>query len=161
VSRKYPLQITRGFNKIGPLKINALFEFTHYHKEYRFNFMIPGFEKIVEERIKKAQQEGEFDNLEGTHKPLKFEDQNVPEEFRLAHKILKNSGFLPPELELRKNIRQTEDLLQAAEIDSPERIKIQKKLSYLVTKLNTLRGDRCCSSLFSEEYRESIIKKMS
>ncbi len=123
--------------------------------------MIPGFEKIVEERIKKAQQEGEFDNLEGTHKPLNFEDQNVPEEFRLAHKILKNSGFLPPELELRKNIRQTEDLLQAAEIDPPERLKIQKKLSYLVTKLNTLRGDRCCSSLFSEEYRESIIQKMS
>ncbi len=133
----------------------------YFHREYRFNFMIPGFEKIVEERIKKAQQEGEFDNLEGTHKPLKFADQNVPEEFRLAHKILKNSGFLPPEVELRKNIRQTEDLLQAAEIDSPERIKIRKKLSYLVTKLNTLRGERCCSSLFSEEYRETIIQKLS
>lgn len=123
--------------------------------------MIPGFEKIVEERIKKAQQEGEFDNLEGTHKPLKFEDQHVPEEFRLAHKILKNSGFLPPELELKKNIRQTEDLLEAAQVDSPERLKIRKKLNYLITKLNTLRGDRCCSSLFSEEYRENIIKKLS
>jgi len=123
--------------------------------------MIPGFEKIVEERIKKAQQEGEFDNLKGTHKPLNFDDQNVPEEFRLASKILKNAGFLPPELELRKNIRQTEDLLQAAQIDSPERLKIQKKLSYLVTKLNTMRGGNGCSSLFSEEYRESIIKKMS
>lgn len=123
--------------------------------------MIPGFEKIVEERIKKAQQEGEFDNLEGTHKPLNLEDQNIPEEFRLAHKILKNAGFLPPELELRKNIRQTEDLLQAADIDSPERIKIRKKLNYLVTKLNTLRGDRCPSSLVSEEYRETIIQKLS
>jgi hypothetical protein len=127
----------------------------------KFIFMIPGFEKIVEERIKKAQEEGEFDNLEGTHKPLKFEDQHVPEEFRLAHKILKNSGFLPPEVELRKNIREAEDLLEAAEIDSPERLKTQKKLSYLITKLNTIRGDRCCSSLYSEEYRESIIKKMS
>lgn len=127
----------------------------------KFKFMIPGFEKIVEERIKKAQREGEFDNLEGTHKPLNLEDQQVPEEFRLAHKILKNSGFLPPEVELRKNISQTEDLLQAAQIDSPERLKIQKKLGYLITKLNTLRGDRCCSSLFSEEYRENIIKKMS
>nr|NJM02632.1 DUF1992 domain-containing protein [Desulfobacula sp.] len=123
--------------------------------------MIPGFEKIVEERIKKAQEKGEFDNLEGAHKPLNFEDQQVPEEFRLAHKILKNAGFLPPELELRKNIRQTEDLLQAADIDSPERIKIRKKLNYLVTKLNTLRGERCCSSLVSEEYRESIIQKLS
>lgn len=123
--------------------------------------MIPGFEKIVEERIKKAQEEGEFDNLEGTHKPLKFDDLNIPEEFRLAHKILKNSGFLPPEVELRKNIRQAEDLLQAAAVDSPERLKIQKKLNYLMTKLNTQRGGDSTSLLYSEEYRESIIKKMS
>lgn len=64
--------------------------------------MIPGFEAIVEERIKKAQKNGAFDNLEGTHKPLKFEDQHIPQEFRLAHKILKNSGFLFSEVELKK-----------------------------------------------------------
>ena len=66
--------------------------------------MIPGFEAIVEERIKKAQKDGAFDNLDGTSKPLKFEDQHVPEELRLAHKILKNAGFLPPEIEIKKKI---------------------------------------------------------
>lgn len=123
--------------------------------------MIPGFEKIVEERIQKAQQEGAFDGLEGMHKPLTFDDQHIPEEFRLAHKILKNAGFLPPELELRKSIRQAEDLLEAAQVGSPERIKIQKKLNYLITKLNTMRGARGSSGLYSQEYRESIIQKMS
>ncbi len=35
--------------------------------------MITGFEKIVEERIKQAQKNGEFDNLPGFGKPLLFE----------------------------------------------------------------------------------------
>ena len=114
--------------------------------------MIPGFEKIVEERIKKARENGDFDNLGGLHKPLNFDDQNIPDEFRLSHKILKNSGFLPPELELKKNIRQTEDLLSAAQIDYPERINIQKKLNYLMTKLNSIRGGSLASSLLTKEY---------
>ena len=104
--------------------------------------MIPGFEKLVEERIKKAQKEGFFDDLEGSSKPLKFDNQNVPSDLRLAHKILKNAGFLPPEVELKKKITRTEQLLETAQIDSPERAKIQKKLNYLLTKLSTARGDR-------------------
>ena len=88
--------------------------------------MIPGFEALVEQRIKQAQKNGEFDNLEGANKPLKFEDQNIPEEFRLAHKILKNSGFLPPEVELKKKITDTELLLEATDAESEERGRIQK-----------------------------------
>ena len=103
--------------------------------------MIPGFEALVEQRIKEAQREGTFDNLEGHGKPLKFEDQNVPEELRLAHKILKNAGFLPPEVALRKKVTQVEQLLAQTENDSQERSKIQKKLNYLLTKLGTTRGE--------------------
>ena len=51
--------------------------------------MIPGFNKIVEERIRKAQKKGEFKNLEGSGKPLNLlEDQMVAEELRLAQKAL-------------------------------------------------------------------------
>jgi len=123
--------------------------------------MIPGFEALVEQRIKKAQKEGCFDNLEGTNKPLKFDDMNVPKDLRLAHKILKNSGFLPPEVELKKNITHTDQLLEAAQIDSPERLKIQKKLNYLLTKLSTTRGDQICSPMLSDAYRNNIIQKIS
>jgi hypothetical protein len=122
--------------------------------------MIPGFEALVEQRIKKAQKNGEFDNLEGMNKPLKFEEQSVPEDLRLAHKILKNAGFLPPEVELKKKITQTEQLLELSQVDSPERLKIQKKLNYLSIKLNTIRGDRPGSPILSNRYRENIIKKL-
>jgi len=123
--------------------------------------MIPGFETIVEERIKKAQKNGEFENLEGSHKPLKFEDQHVPEDLRLAHKILKNAGFLPPEIELKKKITQTQQLLETAGLDSPERLKIQKKLNWFMAKLDMARGGRPCSPLVLEGYQDNIIKKMS
>jgi len=123
--------------------------------------MIPGFEKLVEERIKKAQKDGLFDNLEGARKPLNLDDMNVPDDLRLAHKILKNAGFLPPEVELKKKITHTEQLLETAEICSPQRVKIQKKLNYLLTKLSTARGDQLCSPMLSGVYQNNIIQKIS
>ncbi len=123
--------------------------------------MIPGFEALVEQRIKKAQKDGDFDNLEGQGKPFKFEEQHVPEELRLAHKVLKNAGFLPPELELKKKISQVEQLLGETNYDSPERSKIQKKLNYLLTKLGTTRGGANAFPVLTDEYRENIIKKLS
>ena len=123
--------------------------------------MIPGFEILVEARIKKAQKDGDFDNLDGLNKPLKFNDLNIPDDLRLAHKILKNAGFLPPEVELKKKITKTEQLLESTSMDSSERLKIQKKLNYLLTKLSTTRGGLACSPMLSDIYRNSIIKKIS
>jgi len=101
--------------------------------------MIPGFDKIVEERIKKGQRDGVFKNLPGAGKPLKFEDASIPEDLRLAYKILKNADCLPLEVELRKEIRQTEDLLSGMQ-DTAERYKTIKKLNYLILKLNSVRN---------------------
>ena len=102
--------------------------------------MFTGFEKIVEERIRQAQVKGEFENLPGAGQPLALEqDQAVPEDLRMAHKILKNAGCLPPEVEVKKEIRQTEDLL-AGMIDTAEKYRAIKKLNYLVMKLNSLRS---------------------
>ena len=59
--------------------------------------MFPGFSRIVEERIRRAQKRGDFKNLSGSGKPLVFEDDSlVPEELRLAYKILRNANCLPP-----------------------------------------------------------------
>ncbi len=121
--------------------------------------MFPGFNSIVEAKIRNAQENGEFDNLPGQGKPLEFEEMNCPEELSMAHKILKNAGFLPPEVELRKKISQVEDLLETVEYDSPERGRIQKKLNYLFTKLNTMRNNSK-STMFPEMYRDRLIKRM-
>ena len=102
--------------------------------------MIPGFEQIVEERIKKAQFKGKFNNLPGSGRPLDLmEDQHVPEDLRLAYKILKNADCLPPEIELKKEIRQTEELLADMK-DTARQYKTLKKLNYLIMKLNACRN---------------------
>ena len=124
--------------------------------------MFPGFEGLVEQRIKKAQEKGEFDNLEGNNKPLKFTDANVPEELRLAHKILKNSGFAPPEVELKKKINNTEDLLDNTKYDSDEKRKLTKKLNYYLMKLETIRSTSGTNfSLSTEMYRNQMLNKLS
>ena len=121
--------------------------------------MIPGFTKIVEERIRKAQKKGEFENLEGAGKRLNFaDDQAVAEELRLAYKILKNADCLPPEIEIKKEIHQTEELL-AGMTDTAEKYRTMKKLNFLIMKLNTLRST---SIKFEEpqKYTDKLITKL-
>ena len=102
--------------------------------------MFTGFERIVEERIKKAQYQGMFENLPGAGKPLDFsDDRHIPEDLRLAYKILKNADCIPPELEMRKEIQRTEDLLVDMK-DTAERYRILKKLNFLIMKLNASRN---------------------
>ncbi len=118
------------------------------------------FQKIVEERIRKAQEEGQFDNLPGKGKPVVIEDDsNIPEDLRLAYKILKNAGCLPPELQLKKEIRQMEDMLDNIP-DEKERYRLIKKINFKIMKLNMM-GKK--SPLFEETeiYYEKIVKKFA
>jgi hypothetical protein len=101
--------------------------------------MLTGFETIIEERIKIAQKRGDFDNLPGAGKPIIFDDANVPEDLRLAYKILKNADCVPPEIELKKEIIQTEELLAGME-DTAEKYHVLKKLNFLIMKLNSIRN---------------------
>ena len=103
--------------------------------------MFTGFENIVEERIRKAQLGGMFDNLAGAGKPLPKDviGETVSEDLRLSYRILKNADCLPPEVEVKKEIRRTEDLL-AGMNETKSRFQILKKLNYLILKLNTMRN---------------------
>ena len=99
-----------------------------------------GFDKIVEQRIRAAQKNGDFENLEGTGKPLRFDDNdNIPEDLRLAYKILKNADMTPPEIEMKKEILRTEDLLRGMK-DTAEKYRTLKKLNFMIMKLNTIRN---------------------
>jgi hypothetical protein len=100
--------------------------------------ILPGYEKIVEQRIKEAVEKGEFDNLPGKGKPIPLEDDShVPEDLRLAYKLLKNADCLPPELLEKKEILQMEDML-AAIPDEKERYRLIKKINFKIMKLNVM-----------------------
>ncbi len=121
--------------------------------------MVTGFEKIVEERIKQAQKNGEFDNLPGSGKPLSFEnDKGVSGELSLAYKILKNADCLPPELELRKEIKKTEELLSGME-ETSEKYCVLKKLNFLIMKLNSMRNTPIMFEV-PQQYEVKLIRRI-
>ncbi|MDH7478561.1 MAG: DUF1992 domain-containing protein [Syntrophomonadaceae bacterium] len=62
-------------------------------------------EDLVEEKIRKAMEKGEFNNLEGKGKPFKFEENPYEDPaLRVPFKILKDAGFSPYWIELGKEI---------------------------------------------------------
>ena len=120
--------------------------------------MIPGFNKVVEERILKAQKKGEFDNLSGYGQPLNFaNDCCVAEELRLAYKILKNADFVPPEIEMKKEIRKTEELLAGMQ-DTAEKYRMLKKLNFLIMKLNTIRNTSISLEM-PQQYSDKLVNR--
>jgi len=57
-------------------------------------------ELIAERKLAEAAARGEFDDLPGAGQPLNLdEDPFVPEDQRMANRILRNAGCKPPELE--------------------------------------------------------------
>ncbi len=51
---------------------------------------------VIDEIIRQAMERGEFDQLPGQGAPLKLDDeQHVPEELRLAHRIMKDNDIVP------------------------------------------------------------------
>ena len=119
-----------------------------------------GYQKIIEQRIKEADEKGEFEDLPGQGEPLNLiDDSNVPEDLRLAYKILRNADCLPPELEAKKEIRQMEDLLDNIP-DEKEKYKLIKKINYQIMKLN-VAGKK--SPLFEEKeiYYKKVVDKLS
>jgi hypothetical protein len=117
-------------------------------------------EIIAEERIREAMARGEFANLPGAGKPLHLEDDAmVPEDLRVAYKILKNAGCIPPELELRKEILTLRDLLRTIEEGDAKRDKIQE-LNYKLLKLNIMARRTVNLDEFPE-YKERILGKMA
>lgn len=119
-----------------------------------------GFSKIIEQRIQKAIQEGRFKDLPGSGQPLDFQDdRHIPEDLRLAYKILKNADCVPPEIELKKEILRTEDLL-ANMGETTEKYRTLKKLNYLIMKFNTLREG---SPVFDipQKYAPKVTERLS
>lgn len=111
--------------------------------------MLTALHNIAERKIEQAIAEGRVPDLSHwKNKPLPEDTMhNVPADLRLAYRMLKNAGYIPEELVLRKEIVQTEELLAAA-IEEKDKYKQLKKLNLLKFKLGCRRG---CSLRIDED----------
>lgn len=112
--------------------------------------------RIAERKILEAIEAGELTSEKWKNKPLPLDDDRfVPEDLKMAYKILKNSGYLPPEIETRKEIKRVEDLIASTE-DEHVRLKQMKKLSLLLIKLEANRQAPSNIALQDDYYRKVV-----
>ena len=96
------------------------------------------FDKLVEEKIREAMANGEFDNLPGKGKPIDLDAYfATPEDVRIAYSILKSSGFVPEEAQLLKDVESLKEALKNCPNDD-EKTKIRKLIDEKILKLNML-----------------------
>ena len=93
------------------------------------------FEILAEQRIADAIRRGELDCLPGAGKPLEFDDDPfVSPEQRMVNRVLKNAGFTPPEVALRKEIAGLRQEIAALPEGEP-RSELKRKLAWLLLEL--------------------------
>ncbi|RYL88966.1 DUF1992 domain-containing protein [Sporolactobacillus sp. THM7-4] len=116
---------------------------------------------LAESRIQEGLKEGAFENLPGKGKPQNFEDLSmVPEDLRLGYKVLKNAGYLPEELQLRKDMVTLSDLIQCCD-DEHERTRLNQQLTEKRLRFNMLAEKRSLkkTSAFLK-YRNKIFNRL-
>jgi hypothetical protein len=112
---------------------------------------------VAEERIQEAMRKGAFDNLPGAGRPLEFDDDLlVPPELRVANRILKNAGCIPPELEERREMAALEASLPA--LDEEARKRAIAKLAVMRARLGPRRGRPLALNRF---YQRKIVEKLA
>ncbi|SDO73257.1 protein of unknown function [Desulforhopalus singaporensis] len=115
---------------------------------------------IAEQKIVQAMKERDLTASKWKNKPLPLDDDRlVPDDLKMAYKLLKNSGYLPPEIEERKEVQKLEDLIAATE-DEHERVRQMKKLNVLLMKVEARRS--FTSNIASQQdYYQKVVERIS
>jgi DnaJ-like protein len=71
----------------------------------------------------------------------------VPEELRAAYRILKNAGFVPPEVQALNDIATLERFVNQQEVDAAARTKAVRKLALLKTRIESAYYDKALAKL--------------
>ncbi|PKH18752.1 hypothetical protein CIG19_20880 [Enterobacterales bacterium CwR94] len=116
-------------------------------------------DELVEQHIARAQRKGDFDNLPGQGKKLELEDDShIPEQLRTGYRLLKNSGFLPPELELRNEAVVLSNLMKTLNPNDSEWVKQAQHLVLLEFRLQSRNID---TTFLQGEWRQRLGEKLS
>ncbi len=121
----------------------------------------PGLDELVESRIVQAIARGEFDDLPGAGRPLALDDDPlVPEELRVAHRILKNAGLVPPEVAQLGEIHRLIAVIERVALDYAERARAGRRLRALLTRLE-IGGRPATAARAWREYDEALMRRFA
>lgn len=97
------------------------------------------FDILAEQRILDALCNGDFDDLPGAGRPLVFEDELfVSPEQRMVNHILRNAGFTPPEIGLRKEIAALRAQIDGLDSGDARLRALRRRLGMLIIQLQEM-----------------------
>ena len=118
------------------------------------------FFHLVEEKLRQAERDGLFDDLPGAGRPLDLPDlSGVPEELRASYLMLRGAGFVPPELEARKEWLRLCDLLAACQ-DETARAELQASSRRALLRYRLMIEERGGNSAWIE-YRQPVLAHLT
>ncbi|HCH49123.1 MAG TPA: DUF1992 domain-containing protein [Proteus sp.] len=113
----------------------------------------------AERHIEKALKEGELSSLKGEGKPLILDDNShVPEVLRASYHLLKNAGFLPPEMQQRKEALSLAEILGSFSETGIENEQLKKRLNLLELKLQQAGMD---TQFLHTDYAIQLTEKLA
>jgi len=84
-------------------------------------------EDPVEAKIQQAMAEGAFDNLPGKGKPLNIgKYMEVPEHLRTAYHVLRNAGYLPEEVRLKREMEELKEKIKQCRSETDKKILVKE-----------------------------------
>ena len=121
--------------------------------------MFKAIQLIAENKIQEAMKQGEFDDLPGKGQPLPDDGlDQVPEDLRMAFKLLKNAGYISGE---RGSDEPAMSLVELLSESPPEaaRLKQMQKLGIMLAKVNN--GRRTPVSLDKDpDYYRKVVERV-
>ncbi|PUB15101.1 DUF1992 domain-containing protein [Paenisporosarcina sp. OV554] len=111
---------------------------------------------LVEDLIKKAQREGQFDNLPGAGKPLPPDEfAHYPEDIRMVMRILKNSGHDAEAQFIKEEMSDLQHQMKKAL--GKEKTELEQQYNQKLTQMNRMlskKGIQTNSSAFKQYQSE-------
>ncbi|MDJ0957279.1 MAG: DUF1992 domain-containing protein [Arenicellales bacterium] len=112
-------------------------------------------DELAEARIADAMRSGQFEDLAGEGERIPIEQVGlVPEELRVAYRLLKNSGYFPKEISVLNEISEVEQLIAGLD-EGEQKSSAVKRLNLLHAQL----GSRSESLYIRREYSNKIVNK--
>jgi hypothetical protein len=119
------------------------------------------FDLLAERKIAEAIERGELEGLPGEGRPLDLgDDALVAEDLRLAWRILKNAGLVPPEVEALKEISALERCLDGLG-EGEARTAALRKLDLLRLRLAHSQQVHSLGGAISERYAPQVLDRLA
>jgi Domain of unknown function (DUF1992) len=105
---------------------------------------MPSLDEHIAQSLRESQRSGELQSASTWGKPLDLNDgfEQTPQALRMGFKILKDAGFVPPEVETMKQIAALREVIDAdpeAPAAEAMRLRLSELQQHLALRLEKLR----------------------